>query len=263
MAAKKYLIVGNWKMHRTARETAEALSHLAQRWSGARGVTLAICPPFTALTAAAKILSNGPIRLGAQNLHWEEEGAFTGEISSAMLRDLSVEYVIVGHSERRALFHEDGPTVAKKFAAAVTHGLKPILCVGETEAERESDEQKEIVKRQIREALRAAEAPENFTIAYEPIWAIGTGRTATAEDVQLMHGHIRNVLRECGVAADRIPILYGGSVKAANCTQLLNRPDVDGALVGGASLRNDEFLAIAGLAAELAKREEGVEQIES
>jgi triosephosphate isomerase len=250
-------------MHRTVEETADALSDLNRRWTDKGQVILSVCPPFTALSTAAKILSSGAIRLGAQTLHWERKGAFTGEISPSMLKELSVQYVIVGHSERRALFHEDGPTVAKKFATALENDLKPILCVGETEAEREGGRHKEIVEGQIRETLESARAPKNFAIAYEPVWAIGTGKTATAEDVQLMHGHIRNVLRECGVAADLVPILYGGSVKAANCGQLFSRRDVDGALVGGASLQNDEFLAIAARAAELVGSKKRNGQIES
>jgi triosephosphate isomerase len=241
-------------MHRTVSETVEALLELTQRWKGAEGVKVVICPPFTAILIAAKTVAGSEIRLGAQNLHWAPEGAFTGEVSPVMLQELAVDYVIVGHSERRILFQEDGPAVAKKFAAALENGLLPILCVGENGAEREAGRQGQIVEEQIREVLTPLKEPGKFAIAYEPVWAIGTGKTAEPEDVQRMHGHIRTILGKCGVAAGQVPILYGGSVNASNSASLLSQRDVDGALVGGASLRNDEFLAIAGQAAQLAGR---------
>jgi triosephosphate isomerase len=243
---RKPLIAGNWKMYRTtaaARELARAVR------DGAEGdVEVVIAPPFTALAAVAEVLRGGTVGLGGQNMHHEAEGAFTGEVSPVMLRELGCSHVILGHSERRQLFGETDEGVARKGKAAFTHGLTPILCVGETLAEREANRTTEVVERQVERALRELTADQVAAgvVAYEPVWAIGTGRTATPEQAQEVHAFIRGLVsRSHGEAAARaLRILYGGSVKPDNIGALMAQADLDGALVGGASLEAGSFLKI-------------------
>jgi triosephosphate isomerase len=246
--ARKKFVCGNWKMHRTAaearalaREVRAAAEPLADR------VDVAIVPPFTALWAAGAELQGSRIGLGAQDVFWEAQGAFTGEVSAPMLVDAGCRYVLVGHSERRQLFGDTDETVRKKTKASLGAGLHPVVCVGETLPERESGRTLEVVGRQVRGALAGLEAAEigRLTVAYEPVWAIGTGKTASSAQAQEVHAAIRAILRELAPgAADAIRILYGGSVKPDNAAELLSQPDVDGALVGGASLKALDFTGI-------------------
>jgi triosephosphate isomerase len=226
------LIAGNWKMYKTATETAEFCRALREALAGLDGVDVAVCPPFTGLAPAVQALADTEIAVAAQNVHWEPEGAYTGEISAPMLVDLGVYGAIVGHSERRQHFGETDDTVARRAAAALDAGLSVIACVGELEEEREAGETEAVLRRQ----LEPIEAHDNLVIAYEPVWAIGTGKTATPETAQEAHAFIKSVLEA--------PVLYGGSVKPENAAELLAQPDVDGALVGGASLEVDSFVAI-------------------
>jgi triosephosphate isomerase len=214
------------------------------------GAEVAVCAPFTQLEALKREFAGTGIRLGAQNMHFEEEGAFTGEISAAMLAEIGVDYCIIGHSERRQYFAETDATVNKKLHQAVLHGITPIFCVGEVLEQRDAGEEYEVVRRQIEAGLDGLPAEEirHFVIAYEPVWAIGTGRNATAEQAEEMCAYIRSVA--AGLygqeTADHIRIQYGGSVKPENAAEILGMPNVDGALVGGASLLPDKFLAVCG-----------------
>jgi triosephosphate isomerase len=226
------LIAGNWKMYKGAAETAAFCRSLRERLAGLDGVDVAVCPPFISLAAAVQALAGTEIAVAAQNVHWEGEGAYTGEISAAMLLDLGVYGAIVGHSERRQLFGETDEGVARRAAAALEAGLSVIACVGETEAERERGETEDVLRRQV----SVLEPREHLVVAYEPVWAIGTGKTATPDQAQDAHAFIRGLLD--------VPILYGGSVKPENAAELLSQPDVDGALVGGASLDVESFAAI-------------------
>jgi len=205
-----------------------------------------ICPPFTALTAVVERRYGTAVKVAAQNMHEEESGAFTGEVSAAMLVELDVEAVVLGHSERRQYFNETDEALARKVPAALAAGLEPILCVGESEEARDAGATEQVLERQLQADLGGLDADqiENVVIAYEPIWAIGTGRTATPEQAQEVCAFIRDVLRMRGAAADSVRILYGGSVKHGNDEELLSLPDVDGALVGGASLDAEDFAAI-------------------
>ena len=224
------LIAGNWKMYKGPAETAEFC--LALRDETLAGIDVVVCPPYVSLAVAVQLLAGTEIAVAAQNVHWEEEGAYTGEISAPMLRELGVYGAIVGHSERRQYFGETDETVAKRARAALAAGLFVIACVGETEQERERGETEEVLRRQV----SVLEADDNLVVAYEPVWAIGTGKTATPEIAQAAHAFLRSLLD--------VPLLYGGSVKPDNAAQLLGQPDVDGALVGGASLELDSFTAI-------------------
>jgi triosephosphate isomerase len=243
------LIAGNWKMHKTLGEAVALAQEVAARVRDLEGVEVAVAPPFTALHAVGQALAGTAVRLAGQNAHWEPQGAFTGEISLPMLRDLGVRYVILGHSERRQHFGETDEAVGRKAAAALAAGLTPILCVGETLEEREAGTAAAVVERQLSAALRplAGSPGRAVAVAYEPVWAIGTGRTATSAQAQEMHGQIRSLLRTLRGAgeAEAIRILYGGSVKPDNARELLAQPDVDGALVGGASLNAESFASIA------------------
>jgi triosephosphate isomerase len=246
--ARQKFVCGNWKMHRTtgeARELVRALAPLLEPIAGR--VQVAVAPPFTALAAVAEALHGTGVELAAQDVHWESQGAFTGEVSAAMLKDLGVRHCIVGHSERRQFFGEGDGTVQRKVRALLQVGVLPIACVGETLAEREAGETMQVVARQVRGALTGLAAGDlaRLTVAYEPVWAIGTGRTATTAQAQEVHAAIRAVLRELGgPAADAVRIQYGGSVKPENAADLLAQPDVDGALVGGASLKAEDFSRI-------------------
>ena len=232
------LIAGNWKMHKGSAETAEFCAVLRERLAGLEGVDVAVCPPFVSLGAAVQALAGTEIAVAAQNVHWDAEGAFTGEVSAAMLLELGVYGAIVGHSERRQHFGETDETTARRAAAALEAGIWVIACVGETEAEREAGETEAVLRRQV----SALEPHDRLVIAYEPVWAIGTGRTATPELAQEAHAVIRSVLD--------VPILYGGSVKPENAGDLLAQPDVGGALVGGASLEVESFASICEEAAK-------------
>src|SRR5690606_10743889 len=244
---RKPLVAGNWKMNGTRESAAELLRALVQGLEDGATAEVLVCPPFVHLADAQRLLRESDIRLGAQSLCAEDAGAFTGEISGAMLRDYDCTYVIVGHSERRTLYHEDDALVARKFLAAQSQSLVPILCVGETLEERERGQTKTVVTRQLTAVLDVAgvAAFANAVIAYEPVWAIGTGKTATPEQAQEVHAHIRaEVAKHDAKIAGELRILYGGSVKAANAREIFAMPDVDGGLIGGASLKADEFLKI-------------------
>ncbi len=246
---RRIFIAGNWKMNKTVAESVALARELRGLVSMVRDkVEVAIAPPFTALHPTFKAIEDSNICLAAQNCHWETSGAFTGEVSAPMLKELGCSYVIVGHSERRQLFSETDETVNKRTQAVVKAGLVPIVCVGETLAERESGRTLEVVSRQVKGGLAGFSAREavKFVLAYEPVWAIGTGKTATSDQAQEVHAHIRELLT--GLfgrdTAQGIRIQYGGSVKADNALELLSKPDVDGALVGGASLKAADFAAI-------------------
>jgi triosephosphate isomerase len=226
------LIAGNWKMYKRSAETAEFCIELKDRLADLEGVDVAVCPPFTSLAVAVQMLAGTDIAVAAQNVHWELEGPFTGEVSAPMLRELGVYGAIVGHSERRQLFGETDEGVGKRARAALDAGLSVIACVGETEPEREAGETEDVLRRQV----SVLEAEDNLVVAYEPVWAIGTGKTATPEIAQEAHAFIKGLVD--------VPVLYGGSVKPENAAELLGQPDVDGALVGGASLDVESFAAI-------------------
>jgi triosephosphate isomerase len=238
-------IAANWKMNKTVAEAAEFVDALLPQIAATQS-DVVICAPFTALSAVVERRYGTAVKVAAQNMHEKASGAYTGEVSAAMLVELDVEAVVLGHSERRQYFNETDEALARKVPAALTAGLEPILCVGESEAARDAEETAEILERQLEADLGRLEPTqiENVVIAYEPIWAIGTGRTATPEQAQDASAFIRDVLRARGAAADRVRILYGGSVKRDNAAELLALPDVDGALVGGASLDADDFAAI-------------------
>jgi triosephosphate isomerase len=242
------LVAGNWKMHGARAENARLLEALH---AVDEDVPCAVCPPFVYLCEVGRLLRDTSIRLGAQDVCADAQGAQTGEVSPAMLKDVGCTYVIVGHSERRTLFGESDELVARKFAAAIAGRLTPILCVGEQLIERESGRTHQVVGRQLEAvvALTGVAAFDGAVIAYEPVWAIGTGRTASAEQAQQVHAFIRRQLaeRDAKIAA-ALPLLYGGSVKASNARELFSMPDVDGGLIGGASLKAEEFLAIVAAA---------------
>jgi triosephosphate isomerase (TIM) len=250
-AARVPLIVGNWKMHKTKAEAEEYIQALLPRVSAADGVDVAICVPFTALEAMVDSARGSRVEVYAQNMHQEPEGAFTGEVSAAMLNELDVQGVVLGHSERRELFGETDKALALKVPAALAAGLAPILCVGETEGERDNDDTDRKLRQQVKDDLAgvANEQLADVTIAYEPIWAIGTGKVATGEQAQEAIAFIRALVGDRDKqAAERVRILYGGSVKGENAAELLALPDVDGALVGGASLDAETFAKIVAAA---------------
>lgn len=248
---RRPLIAGNWKMHGSRAENAELIEALLLGLPGQTAAEIVVCPPFVYLWEVARLLKSSSIALGAQSLCAEPVGAFTGECSAAMLKDVGCKYVIVGHSERRALYEEDDELVARKFLAAQSQALIPILCVGETLDERERGRTTQVVSRQLGAVIDLAgvAAMREAVIAYEPVWAIGTGKNATPDQAQEVHAHIRAEVaaRDAKIAAD-LRVLYGGSVKAANARELFAMADVDGGLVGGASLKADEFLKICAAA---------------
>ncbi|GMT96109.1 triose-phosphate isomerase [Corallococcus caeni] len=247
--ARRKIVAGNWKMNKTVPE-ALALVRELRGAVAALGdkVEVAIAPPFVALQPLHVALEGAPLQLAAQNCHWESSGAFTGEVSAPMLAELGCAYVIVGHSERRQFFGETDATVNKRAKAVKAAGMTPIVCVGETLAERESNQTLTVVERQVRGALEGFSGADvaTFVLAYEPVWAIGTGRTATTAQAQEVHAAIRGLLTRMydEGTAERVRIQYGGSVKPDNAAELLGQPDVDGALVGGASLKAADFVAI-------------------
>jgi len=246
------LIAGNWKMYKTVAEAEGFIGALLPRVSSVSGVELAICPPFTALQAMVDSARGSRVEVYAQTMHYESEGAFTGEVSPAMLSEVGVHGVILGHSERRQMFGETDKALAQKVPAALAAGLVPLLCVGETEDERDADETERKLRHQVQEALARVDTERlgEVVIAYEPIWAIGTGRVATPEQAQDAIGFIRALIADRSrEQAEQIRLLYGGSVKPENAQDLLALPDVDGALVGGASLQAESFAAIVTSAA--------------
>ena len=245
------LVAGNWKMNGNRDGALRLANAVAQGTEAGSAAEVLLCPPFVYLADLARALKDSGVSLGAQDLCAEDNGAYTGEVSGPMLKDFDCRYVIVGHSERRALYAEDDALVARKFMAAQKAGITPILCVGETLAEREAGETSAVVSRQLKAVLGAAgiEAFGRAVIAYEPVWAIGTGRTAKSDQAQEVHALIRGMLavQDAKIASD-VRLLYGGSVKAANAAELFRMPDIDGGLVGGASLDAGEFLAICAAA---------------
>jgi triosephosphate isomerase len=242
------LLAGNWKMHGARAEAIALASALVKGVGRVGGREVLIAPPFTALEPVAAAIAGSEIRLGAQNLHWEKKGAFTGEISGDMLREAGCTHVIIGHSERRQLFGETNETVNKRLHAAIAVGLTPIVCVGETLQEREADATVQVVTRQVVAGLAGVASADlaRSVVAYEPVWAIGTGKTATPAQAQEVHKTIRDRLTAIAdpVTADSVRILYGGSVKPDNIDSLMAEADIDGALVGGASLVPEQFIRI-------------------
>lgn len=240
------VMAGNWKMYKTARQAAETIRSLAEAVKGVPGVEVVICPPFTALSAAVDAAKGSPVAIGAQDCYWEKEGAFTGEVAVPMIADLGCSHCIVGHSERRQFFGETDATVDKKVEAVLAHGLTCIACVGETLQEREAGQTFAVLERQVRNGLARHLASPRLIVAYEPVWAIGTGKTATPAQAQEAHAFIRQVAAQASsaAAAQAARILYGGSVKPDNVAQLMAQPDVDGGLVGGASLDAASFAKI-------------------
>jgi triosephosphate isomerase len=244
---RRPIVAANWKMYKTVREAEAFVAAFLPRVASVRHVEIVLAPPFTALAAVGAKLAGGAVVLAAQNVNPEKQGAFTGEISPAMLAELGCRYGIVGHSERRALYGEDDALVARKAEALLAHGIRPIVCVGETLEQREQGRSSAVVSAQLAGSLARvpAERADDLVVAYEPVWAIGTGRTATPELAQEVHAVIRKQLRaRFGSGADRIRIQYGGSVKPDNAASLLAQPDIDGALVGGASLEAESFARI-------------------
>jgi len=245
---KRYLIAGNWKMNKTTGEAIELAQKLVESLKDVNDRDILICPPFTALYSVYQVIKGTNIKLGAQDVFYENSGAFTGEISPIMLKDVGCEYVIIGHSERRHIIGETDELINKKIKAAINNGLKTILCVGELLEEREAGKTLEVVKTQLEKGLNGVSKEEmkNIVIAYEPVWAIGTGKTAKPEDAQEVHAYIRELLSKLysKEIADETIIQYGGSVKASNIDSLMAMPDIDGALVGGASLIAEEFTRI-------------------
>lgn len=248
MEHRRPLIAGNWKMYKTADEAADSVRQLAESVRAVADVDIMVAPPFTALAAVFAVIQDNPVALGAQNLHWEKEGAYTGEISAPMLKSAGCDYCIIGHSERRQYFGETDETVNKKIQAALRAELKPVVCVGETEKERDAEQTFSVLDKQLKKGLinLVSEQLETLIIAYEPVWAIGTGKTAGNDQAQEAHRFIRSVVeKNFGRAlSDGVRILYGGSVKPGNIVGLMEMPDIDGALVGGASLDAESFSQI-------------------
>ena len=250
---RRACVAGNWKMNKSVQESLSLVKELVPGLDSIENVDSVICPPFIALAKVSDLVKNSKIELGAQNLYWEEKGAYTGEISPGMVAEIA-EHVILGHSERRAYFQDTDEAVNKKVLAALNAGLKPILCVGETLDENENGKTGDVVKRQLTDALKGVSIEDfgKIMIAYEPVWAIGTGKAATAEGAnQVIKEYIRDEVSSLYSleAADKIRILYGGSVKPENAKEYFQQPDIDGALVGGASLKADAFIQITEAAA--------------
>ncbi len=259
--ARRPMMAANWKMNKTIREAQDYTAALLPRAADAEGVDVAVFTPFTCLSEVARMVEDSAVIAGAQNLYYEDSGAFTGEVSAPMLQDAGARAVIVGHSERRELFGESDEMVARKAARAVEAGLLPVICIGETKEERDAGDMWEKVSGQVRRVLEELGddvGGESLVFAYEPIWAIGTGETATPEDAQDAIGRIRELLRELrdGDFADDVRILYGGSVKPENAGDIMTQEDVDGALVGGASLEVESFMQLVEAAQETVPSDE-------
>ena len=247
--ARKVIVAGNWKMNKTASEGVALVNALKPLVADVCSccAEVVVCPPFTTLYAVVEACKGSNVKVGAQNIHWAESGAFTGEISAAMLKEAGVEYVIIGHSERRQYFGETDATVNSRVKAAVAAGLKPIVCIGETLEEREGGITNSVLDKQIRGGLADITAADmaNITIAYEPVWAIGTGKTATPDMAQETHAFIRKTLVEMfGEAGNEVVVQYGGSMKPENAAELIAKEDIDGGLIGGAALKADSFTAL-------------------
>ncbi len=244
---RQSLVVGNWKMHGSTASIESLLNGIKQGIAQVQRAQVGVCPSFVYIQMVAELLKGSVIRWGAQNVSNEDSGAFTGEVAASMLADFSCTYVIIGHSERRHIYGESSALVAQKYAKVQAAGLTPILCVGELLNEREAGQTEQVVAEQLNAVLttQGIESFKNAVIAYEPVWAIGTGKTATPEQAQEVHAFIRQLLaqQDANIAA-QVQILYGGSVKASNAAEIFQKPDVDGGLIGGAALKADEFLAI-------------------
>ena len=251
MSKRIPFIAGNWKMYTTAEECVALCRAVRERSDAIAGVDKAVCPPFPFLERAREALAGSSVRLGAQNVHWDEQGAYTGEVSPLMLQGL-VDYVIIGHSERRQYFCETNESVNKRLKAALAHGLTPIFCVGETQEEREAGRTEDVLTRQVNQGLEGAPWTAACVIAYEPVWAIGTGLAASGEQANETIGFVRGLVAKAfgEEVAQSTRIQYGGSVKPENASEFLSQPEIDGALVGGASLDADAFAAIVRSAAE-------------
>jgi triosephosphate isomerase (TIM) len=244
---RKPIVAGNWKMNKTVAEAVSLVACMIKDLSSLQGVDVVLCPPFTALPAVIQAVAGTPIGVGAQNMHAEKSGAFTGEVAPGMLKEIGCQYVILGHSERRAYFHETDEIVNRKTKAALAEGLTPIVCVGETLEQREAGKTEAVVGTQVRGSLAGLDQQLlKLVIAYEPVWAIGTGKTASPAQAQEVHAFIRKVLKEMAgeSIAQAVRIQYGGSVKASNAKELFHQPDIDGGLVGGASLEAQSFIDI-------------------
>jgi len=247
---RKKMIAGNWKMHKTNPEAIQLATQIKDgpRLKNSLQTSVLVCPPFTALSSVCEALQGSQVKVGGQNLFWEEEGAFTGEVSAKMIKSTGADYVIVGHSERRRYFDEDERVIHKKIKLALAGGLKVVHCIGETLEEREQNLTKDIVGNQVEWDLKGLDDSDlkHITIAYEPVWAIGTGKTATPDQAEEIHAFIREIIEVLFSAetAQQMTLLYGGSVKPENAASLLSQPNIDGALVGGACLNADSFLAI-------------------
>lgn len=248
-AMRKTLIAGNWKMNLALEESETLARELVEGLPENLEAEVLICPPYTSLDRVFQVIRNTPIQLGAQDMHWEDQGAFTGKISWDMLRSVGVTHVILGHSEQRTYFHETDESVNRKVRKALQVGMTPVICVGETLEERDRGEMERVVRRQVEGAYRELSSGEagKTILAYEPVWAIGTGRTATPDQAQEAHAMIRGLLQDCfGDISSGIRILYGGSMKPSNAAKLLACPDIDGGLIGGASLKAPDFLSMIG-----------------
>ncbi len=245
---RKIIIAGNWKLNKNTAEAIELVSGIKEKASKITDVDIVVCPVFTVLSEVGKIVKDSNVGLGAQDVYWQDSGAFTGEISAPFLKDVGCQYVIIGHSERRQYFSETNETVNNKIKAALAHGLTPIVCIGENLEEREAGKAFDVIKDHIENSLKGFTPDEmkKMVIAYEPVWAIGTGKTATPEQAQEVHAFIRDLLKAMHneQVAQSIRIQYGGSVKPENAKELIGQKDIDGALVGGAGLKADSFIGI-------------------
>jgi len=248
------LIAGNWKMNTTVDEAGKLVNEMLPDLNNINNLEIVICPPYISLTSVREVILGSAVKLGAQNLYFEEKGAYTGEISPLMLKDIC-EYVIIGHSERRQYFYESGAIISKKVAAAINHNLKPVLCVGENLQEYEAGKTREVVTEQLNSSLVGIDLGNTLTIAYEPVWAIGTGKAATGKQANETISLIRSLIadRYDSEIAVNMRILYGGSVTAGNIAEFVSQPDIDGALVGGASLKAREFIGIVRATSDIRK----------
>ena len=245
---RKPIVAGNWKMNKTVAEAIDLANAIKRDLAGCKDVDIVLCPPFTALKSVGEAITGTHLDLGAQNMHWEKNGAFTGEVAAGMLRELYCHYVILGHSERRSYFGETDEIVNKKTKAALAANLKPIVCIGETLQEREASRTAEVITTQVRGSLAGLSPRElvECILAYEPVWAIGTGKTASPQQAQEVHALIRSLLKDIAdeAVAQSVRIQYGGSMKPANAKELMSQPDIDGGLIGGAALEARSFVEI-------------------
>ncbi|MCF7898154.1 MAG: triose-phosphate isomerase [Candidatus Omnitrophica bacterium] len=245
---RKPFIAGNWKMNKTAQEAEDLAKKIKENVGDFQKADILICPPYTSLSAAGQAIKDSLIELGAQNMHWENSGAFTGEVSPQMVKESGCKFIIVGHSERRKYFSETNQEVNKKIKAAISANLLPIVCIGETLEQREQKKEREVIEKQLKEGFDSLpeEDLEKVTVAYEPVWAIGTGKTASGEQAEEMHSFIREWFKNTYSlqTAEKLRLLYGGSVKPGNIKELISKENIDGALVGGASLKAEDFTEI-------------------